>query len=167
MAKQNKNLKESEIVTLVKKEQNAFKEQAQTIINVMGVHLFTIEQFRKRMVIPSTVPNGSSKKISWSEARFILSRLEENGLAVTEPNIKDAYQVTLDFNTRLYKYKERINKLQEESGLLETCIDVIVEEQMALKLEGEKEIINKENGGSEKPKKSSKINKQKKSNDKK
>lgn len=79
-------------------ENTAYKNAlsiAKTIIEVMGEDFFTIEQMRKKMMVPKKNKKNMSP-LSWGEARGYVHALIPYGLIEVLGAVKDCYKIRLD-----------------------------------------------------------------------
>jgi len=124
---QNKN----ELKELVRKEQEELLNQAKFIKSIMPDAIFNVERFKKLVEFPAKNLNEVPKKLSWAEARFILNRLKENGLALSPLGVlnehKDVFEINLVDTIRINKYASIVQGLKERIEVYEMCIEVIKE----------------------------------------
>lgn len=96
---------------------------AKTIEELIGKDFFTIEQMRKKIVMPT--PDKKGKKLSWAEARGYISSITSYGLVEESPAVK-GFKIRLDEAFRLNFLSQQIGNRELEIAELKNLINEIL-----------------------------------------
>lgn len=105
---------------------------AEKIHEIMGSDFFTIDQMRKKMIIPGN--NNTQKKFSWTEARNYITTIMKFGLAEELPAVKDCFKIRLDHEFQLNYFDKQIDFKNEEIKVFKALMQEIFDKDKVTEL---------------------------------